>query len=242
MDLQRSDNEGRGRRAPLVGLPSAGPNGVAPPSAPPTGPVPIAPVRGPVVTSPPLRRLTSKGGRVPAELDASAVEALKRGDRDAWEAAYRAYGKPLMGFLVLRLHDVDDASEALSETFLRSLEKASTFRGDAPAFRAWLYRIARNVAIDRLRARSRVQPVAHTEEQPDIAEPAADQAMIALESASEALAALDSLDPDDREVVWLRVCAGLSAEEVGRIVGKRPGAVRMQQMRSLEALARKVRR
>lgn len=170
------------------------------------------------------------------------MEAVKRGDRDAWEAAYIAYGKPLMGFLVLRLRDVDDASEALSETFLRSLEKASTFRGDGPAFRAWLYRIARNVATDRLRARGRVQPVDYTEDQPDINEPPADEAMIAMESAEEARTALDSLDPDDREVVWLRVCAGLSAEEVGRIVGKRPGAVRMQQMRSLESLARKVRR
>lgn len=147
-----------------------------------------------------------------------------------------------MGFLVLRLHDVDDASEALSETFLRSLEKASTFRGDGPAFRAWLYRIARNVATDRMRARSRVQPVASTDEQPDLSLPGADEAMIAFESAGEARAALESLPPEDRDVVWLRVCAGLSAEEVGRIVGKRPGAVRMQQMRALEILARRLAR
>ncbi len=147
-----------------------------------------------------------------------------------------------MGFLVLRLHDVDDASEALSETFLRSIEKAASFRGDGPAFRAWLYRIARNVAIDRIRARSRVQPVGYTDEQPDLFETGAEEAMIALESAAEARAALDSLAPDDREVVWLRVCAGLSAEEVGRIVNKRAGAVRMQQMRALESLARKIAR
>lgn len=147
-----------------------------------------------------------------------------------------------MGFLVLRLHDVDDASEALSETFLRAIEKATSFRGDGPAFRAWLYRIARNVAIDRMRARSRVQPVAHTEDQPDVLSPGAEDAMIAIESATEARAALDSLAPDDREVVWLRVCAGLSADEVGRIVNKRAGAVRMQQMRALESLARKVSR
>ncbi len=147
-----------------------------------------------------------------------------------------------MGFLVLRLHNVDDANEALSETFLRSLEKASTFRGDGPAFRAWLYRIARNVAIDRMRSRNRVQPVPYAQDAPDLSAPGADEAMIAVESAGEARAALETLPQEDREVVWLRVCAGLSADEVGRIVGKRPGAVRMQQMRALEAMARKMSR
>ena len=53
-------------------------------------------------------------------------------------------------------------------------------------------------------------------------------------------AALASLPADDREVVWLRVCAGLTSEQVGEIVGKRPGAVRMQQLRALEAMARKL--
>ena len=49
-----------------------------------------------------------------------------------------------------------------------------------------------------------------------------------------------SLSPDDREVVWLRVCAGLSSDEVGDIVGKKAGTVRMQQLRALEAMARQL--
>lgn len=184
-------------------------------------------------------RPSQDGGRL-AELDEGTVAAVKAGEREAWEAAYLTYGRAIMGFLVLQLGDVDDAAEALSETFLRSLEKAASFRGDAVAFRAWLYRIARNVAIDRLRARSRLQPVADHVERPDVSQPAADETMIASEDAAEARTALAALSAEDQEVVWLRVCAGLSSEEVGRIVGKRPGAVRMQQMRCLQVMARRL--
>lgn len=170
------------------------------------------------------------------------MEAAKRGERAAWEAAYATYGKGLMGFLVLRLGDRDDAAEALSETFLRAIEKVGAVRGGPDAFRAWLYRIARNVAIDRLRARRRISLDGDLPELADVlASGPADRA-IAEEDAAEVRAALAALDPDDREVVWLRVCAGLSSEEVGSIVGKRPGAVRMQQLRALEAMAKRLSR
>ncbi|MGH9063817.1 MAG: RNA polymerase sigma factor [Acidimicrobiales bacterium] len=237
LDLDRSGSELKRWPIRPLAAQAAGPDGRLPP---PGAPAPPPPPAGASVTPLRARRPIEQGRSGPTTLDEATVDAAKRGDRDAWECAYLAYGKPLMGFLVLQLHDVDDASEALSETFLRGLEKVSAFRGDAASFRAWLYRIARNVATDRLRARHRLHPVAEVDERPDSAQPAADETMIASEDSAAARAALASLAPDDREVLWLRVCAGLSADEVGRIVGKRAGAVRMQQMRSLEAMARKM--
>ena len=74
----------------------------------------------------------------------------------------------------------------------------------------------------------------------DLVLPGPDERASAEEDAVEVRAALASLPADDREVVWLRVCAGLTSEQVGEIVGKRPGAVRMQQLRALEAMARKL--
>lgn len=178
----------------------------------------------------------------PAHLADEQVEAAKQGDRAAWEAAYAAYGKGLMGFLVLRLGDREDAAEALSETYLRALEKISSLRGGADAFRAWLYRIARNVAIDRLRARSRVSPEAEPAEVIDLVTGGPPEQVIAAEDAAEVRAAMASLPADDREVLWLRVCSGLSSDEVGAIVGKKAGAVRMQQLRALEAMAKRLAR
>ena len=56
-------------------------------------------------------------------------------------------------------------------------------------------------------------------------------------SASDALSVIGRLPPDQAEVVLLRVVGGLSAEEVGRIVGKNAGAVRVLQHRGLKRLA-----
>ncbi|HET7652612.1 MAG TPA: RNA polymerase sigma factor [Acidimicrobiales bacterium] len=182
--------------------------------------------------------------RLPSErvvhLSDEVVDAVKRGDRRAWEAAYDTYGKGLMGFLVLRLGDRDDAAEALSETFLRALEKIDGLRGGADAFRAWLFRIARNVATDRLRSRARLTLEAEPDESVDRLTGGPVEQVIAAEDAVEVRRALASLSADDREVVWLRVCAGLSSDEVGEIVGKKAGTVRMQQLRALEAMARQL--
>lgn len=183
----------------------------------------------------------------PPPVDDGVVEAAKRGERWAWESAYLAYAKGLTGFLVLRLGGRDEAAEALSETFLRAIDRAGSFRGDATSFRAWLFRIARNVGNDRLRAKMRT-PLADSRFTPDgdevepvdllLAEPDAD--LIAREDAAAVRSALAGLDPEDREILWLRVCARLSSAEVGEIVGKKPGTVRMQQLRALSALAQRM--
>src|SRR5579884_3244871 len=106
--------------------------------------------------TPVVRIRPNTRAEAPPPLDDEVVEATRRGERWAWEAAYQAYAKALTGFLVLRLRDRDEVAEALSETFLRALDRASTFRGDANSFRAWLFRIARNVATDRFRVRQRL--------------------------------------------------------------------------------------
>lgn len=192
----------------------------------------------PVTPVVPLR--PTSGPERPAPLDDDAVEATKRGETWAWEAAYLAYAKALTGFLILRLGDREEAAEALSETFLRAIDRAASLRGGADAFRAWIFRIARNVATDRQRARKRAETPDYEADPVDLLLAEPDARLIAAEEALQVRRALGALDPDDREILWLRVCARLSSAEVGEIVGKRPGAVRMQQQRALVALARRM--
>ncbi|MHB8670658.1 MAG: RNA polymerase sigma factor [Acidimicrobiales bacterium] len=177
------------------------------------------------------------GGAAPADLDEATVLAAKRGEQEAWERLYHLHARGLYGFLMMRLSDRDDAAEALSETFLRALEKVSSFRGGAVSMRAWMFSIARNVATDRLRGRRRVHPVADMEDGVDLLAAAADERLIAGQDQATLRMALTTLAPEDRELLWLRVCEGLSSEETGRVLGKRPGTVRMQQLRALRALA-----
>lgn len=168
--------------------------------------------------------------------DDALVEAAKRGDPSSWEAAYLAYGKALMGYLMVRLENREDAADALSETFMRAIDRAASLRGDAYAFRAWLFTIARNVSTDHHRRRARVVVLPDQPETEDRSQPSSEDVTILNEDVMQLRKGFGRLSKADQEVLWLRVCSGLSAAEVGEVLGKKAGAVRMQQMRALEAL------
>lgn len=169
-------------------------------------------------------------------LDDATVEMVKKGHPASWEAAYLAYGRALMGYLVLRLQNRDDAADALSETFARAIDKASSFRGDSYAFRAWLFSIARNVSTDQHRFRSRIVVLGEQPESEDRQQPSGEDIAILKEDVVELRRGFVKLTPAEQEILWLRVCAGLPAAEVGQVLGKKPGTVRMQQLRALQAL------
>jgi RNA polymerase sigma-70 factor, ECF subfamily len=141
-----------------------------------------------------------------------------------------------MGYLMLRLGNRDDAADALSETFVRAIDRASSFRGNAEAFRAWLFTIARNVSTDQQRRRARVIVIPGPTETEDRGQPSSEELIILHEDVTQLRKSFAYLARADQEILWLRVCSGLSAVDVGEIIGKRAGAVRMRQMRALEAL------
>jgi RNA polymerase sigma-70 factor (ECF subfamily) len=170
----------------------------------------------------------------------AVLDAARGGDRDAWERLYHLYSRHLFGFLMMRLSHADDAGEALSETYLRAIEKLGTFRGSPPSLRPWLFAIARNVSIDRLRARKRLAPQSEIADMIDLTALEPGEGLIGLQERTAVGAAFSQLPADDREVLWLRFGEGLTSAEVAKVVGKRPGAVRMQQMRALQALATEV--
>ncbi len=186
-------------------------------------------------------RLSSR--QAARHLSDEVVAALARGGEEAaWEAAYRTYQRGLRGYLMVQLRDKDDAEEAFSETFLRAQDRIGTLRTHtADSFRSWLYRIARNVAIGRQRVRRRLVCMADpAHDEPDLLLGGFDDSVVQSEDFAAVRRAFASLDPDDQEVLWLRVVLELSSDSVAGIVGKRPGAIRMQQRRALVQLGRRL--
>ena len=127
-----------------------------------------------------------------------------------------------------------------SETWLQVVRDLPTFIGTADGFRAWLFTVARNRAIDAARASS-ARPadlVADIEAtgQTQAARSAESEAMEQI-STEQALALVASLPPEQAEMVALRVVAGLDVSAVAQIVGKSPGAVRVSVHRGLRALS-----
>jgi RNA polymerase sigma-70 factor (ECF subfamily) len=138
----------------------------------------------------------------------------------------------------------NDAPEDLAaETWLQVVRDLPGFRGGSAEFRAWLFTVARNRAIDQGRARASrpVVPVADpgaTGGGPRASHPSAEQDAAERAATAAALRLVASLPPEQAEMVMLRVVAGLDVATVAELVGKKPGAVRVAVHRALKSLAR----
>ena len=79
--------------------------------------------------------------------------AFSKGDQEAAELLLRRHGSVLLGFLVRLLGNYHDAQEIFQDSFVRLLEKKDTYRA-VGTFRGYLFKIAHNLALDRLRHRN----------------------------------------------------------------------------------------
>jgi RNA polymerase sigma-70 factor, ECF subfamily len=161
------------------------------------------------------------------------VERARASDPDAWEVLYRRVYPGLLAYARRRL-DQERARDAVAETMARAVAGLHRFEGQGGGFGAWLYGILRHVVIDAQRAKARRG--GHAFDRGDGAGPL--DYVLENEEALALRMAFATLDAADRELLELRVIAGLSAEEVGAVLAKRPGAVRMAQSRALERLRR----
>nr|MDT0660630.1 RNA polymerase sigma factor [Micromonospora sp. DSM 115978] len=168
---------------------------------------------------------------------AGYLTAAVRGDSAAFAVLWRTLQPAVLRYL--RVIVGDAAEDVASETWLQAARDLRGFTGEATAFRVWLFRIARNRAIDEGR-RARRRP-----EEPrdlsahDLAISAPDAAYEAIQRSETewALSLIGSLPKDQAEAVTLRVVAGLDVAQTAQVLGKRPGAVRVAAMRGLRRLA-----
>ena len=164
------------------------------------------------------------------------VERARTGDRDAWEALYRRAYPRLLAYAMRRV-DADGARDAVSETMARAVANIGRYRpvSGTGGFEGWLFGICRHVVLDAQRAAGRrgYGPAPETVSHVDPAE-----GLVSAEEAEAVRRAFALLSDDDRELLELRVIAGLSAEESAAVLGRRPGAVRMAQSRALSRLRR----
>jgi RNA polymerase sigma-70 factor (ECF subfamily) len=102
-------------------------------------------------------------------------------------------------------------------------------------FTAFVYRIAAHKVADAHRSAAPTRPIETVPEPVDDRLDPADRAVVA-DLTRRLLPLLDDLTAAQREIIVLRVAAGLSAEEVGAVIGKTPAAVRMTQSRAMARL------
>jgi RNA polymerase sigma-70 factor (ECF subfamily) len=162
-------------------------------------------------------------------LVAAAVARARDGDDDALRLLFLLFADNVFGYVVSIVHDEHDAEDLTSEVFARLPRALGLYRPGATPFVAWLLRVARNVALDHLR-RQRTVPSAHV--QPAGGPPGLQE----LERLSGLRTALAALPDDQRQVLLLRLVAGLSPSEVAARLDRSVDAVHALQHRARRRL------
>lgn len=168
-----------------------------------------------------------------APTDAELVRRAQSGDKAAFDALVTRNESKVYGLCVRMLGNPEDAEDVLQEVFIKAYQSLPGFRGDS-AFSTWLYRIATNACLMRIRRKkldtvSLDQPIEQgadgTREVPDWTQDPASEVMN--DELRAVLAQhINELAPDNRIVFVLRDIHGLTTEDTASVLGLTPPAVK----------------
>lgn len=181
-------------------------------------------------------------GRIPVGGDAALLERIAERDQEALGELYDRHARLLFSLILRILRDRGDAEDVLQDVFVRVWDRADAYDPALGAPVAWLVRIARNRAIDRLRARA-TRPQVDT---PDVPEqrpapgPSPEQAAAQSEAGRGILAALGTLPGDQRLLIERAFFEGLTHMELAAALGLPLGTVKTRIRTGMQALRRQL--
>jgi len=171
------------------------------------------------------------------------IQRAQHGDVEAFGQLYECYAPQVFRFLYSHLDDRLDAEDLTGEVFVRVWKSLPSYQPQGIPFGGFLFRVARNALIDHYR-RARRRPVDLALEEECLDSPVSDDGSVSdpahafstRQDHKQIQQALEQLRLEYRVVLDLRFLAGLSPEEIARVMGKSPGAIRILQHRALAAL------
>ena len=167
--------------------------------------------------------------------ESEVVRQLQQGDEGALRLLYDRYLDRVFRFAVRLLGRPEEAEEVAGEALLQAFRCARDYRGDG-SFSGWLFRIARNLCLDRMRRGRWLQVVsleelAEAEWERASSGPSRDSLLqLAVQEA------LRQLPPDHRMVLLMRDVEGLTNGEAARALGRSPAAAKSLHFRARQAL------
>jgi RNA polymerase sigma-70 factor (ECF subfamily) len=180
--------------------------------------------------------------------DAIAVERTLAGDREAYRVLVDRYSLYLYRLAYRMTGNPHDAEEVVQEAFLRAYQKLKQFAGNSN-FGTWVYRIAANYAIDRIRQRNvdearHAAPSRRSEEGVEIdpvalvKDPTASPERLAgsAELAEKMKQALDALTPAERTAIVMRHWEGCAIEEIAAVLKSNTNATKNTVFRAVAKL------
>ena len=148
--------------------------------------------------------------------DSEVVASIVAGEPEGLAVAYDRYASDLYGYCRSLLREPDDAADAVQDTFVIAASKLSGLR-ERERLRAWLFAVARNECLHRLKSRRAAMPL---QDAPEPADESADVGGAAERAETIALirAAADGLNDGERDVIN-QLWHGLEVPEVAAVLG-----------------------
>ncbi|WP_168565130.1 RNA polymerase sigma factor [Crateriforma spongiae] len=165
--------------------------------------------------------------------DSELVIRCQLGDQDAWHELVQRWNPRLIGFFGRMSDDAHKTEDLLQATWLR-LVRTITRLEQPDRFAPWAYRIARNTLNDQFRRKYRSPPL-----EPNVNDPEPSVSNDALDrwiNSDELVAAMRSLDPNDRLVINLHYFEHLTVAEVADVCQTPAGTIKSRLQRARRQL------
>lgn len=172
--------------------------------------------------------------------DETALVQAAQADRAAFGPLYECYVDRIYAYLRARTGNAEDAADLTQQVFLQALDALPRYRSGSAPFAAWLFRIARNSAINFHR---RHPNTITWDLVPEALQPIVEDDLVGRVVRQERFVRLralfGALDPAARELLLLRFTAQLTIAEIAAVLGTSDGATKMRLRRALRALKEK---
>lgn len=173
---------------------------------------------------------------------ARLVTRFQLGDRDVFAMLYERYFDRVYANLRGALRDSHEAEDATQQVFMKVFESLPDYERRRQPFRAWLFTIVRNQAVDELRRRGRVDVMEPDELVENGERDQGDPDLDALQwlSDPDLLLLTERLPEPQRQVLFLRFMVDLSDRQIAQVLNRSPSAVRTLQSRALSFLRQRL--
>ncbi len=174
------------------------------------------------------RKSTTSGARALTE-EAELIRRCRAGEREAEEEFYLRFRNQVAANLYRVLGSRTDLDDLVQEVFVIAFRGLDRFRGEA-RLSTWLYRICVNVALGRIRQKTRRPPPILTDEpigdDVNLSPPHPEALMVQQQERERVYRILETLPPKKRMVLFLHEIEGLDLKEIAYVLGVNPVTVR----------------
>jgi RNA polymerase sigma-70 factor, ECF subfamily len=179
--------------------------------------------------------LLSEGVRPQRSVPAMAIprtmadllqKVAERQDIEAFRKLFQVYGPRVKSYMMRQGADANTAEDLAQETLMTVWRKAALYSDEKGSATTWIFTIARNLRIDRLRREVAWQPLPENQDEEPSDDPDPEELVNERERRERVRAALSQLPADQSEVVSLSYIEGLSHSEIADRLGLPLGTVK----------------